>query len=596
LALIGADRELAAREHSFQEALKGLEVKDQEIKELEQRLERSRQRRSRNIPSLEESLQALREEPGEFKEELLSASKVRRVHRMLLSERLFFERLKLQRDLFWLELAQALGGLKRGRAPSQGFLEKQHLILEAAEQERREDDLQTRCEGWRRAQNSVRTKKESGFYELRRELLEHYEALADLCMREEWVLGTQSRLGEIARFHLERYERETRGIGYYLWRGLLSALMGLLILIISRWFSGFTRRLAGRKAEERELKQDSILSDAPAEAEAEAQHLRTQRREQLKRLRSLGSLLLYLSGLSSLWLGSALLAARYIWSIPISLTTLIDWIEHPLFILGAQSVSLLSIISVIWWILFSVWIAGAINSFILDLLEHFAIEPGVQNTIGTITRYIIILTGTALGLSAAGISMEALAMIFGVIGIGIGFGLQNIASNFISGFIILLERPIRKGDFIQVGEMVGEVKKISARATTIETRNAVTVIVPNAEFISNEVINWTLGSGERVRAQVQVGVAYGSDLTQVRRCLLRVARKHRDVLKWPRPWVEMGGFGDSSLDFQLHIWTERIRELPQLLSELNQGVDEAFREAGIEIPFPQRVYHIEAED
>ena len=191
-----------------------------------------------------------------------------------------------------------------------------------------------------------------------------------------------------------------------------------------------------------------------------------------------------------------------------------------------------------------------------------------------------------------GIGLGALAVVFGVIGIGIGFGLQNIASNFISGFILLLERPIRKGDFVQVDDMVGEVKSISARATILETRDAVTVIVPNSEFISGRVINWTLGSDERVRSQVSVGVAYGSDVHLVRRLLLQVARAHPGVLKSPRPWVEMTSFGDSSLDFRLHIWTRRIRGLPALMSDLRQSVDIIFREHDVEIPFPQRDIHV----
>ncbi|MEZ4472872.1 MAG: mechanosensitive ion channel [bacterium] len=225
-------------------------------------------------------------------------------------------------------------------------------------------------------------------------------------------------------------------------------------------------------------------------------------------------------------------------------------------------------------------------------MEHFAVDQGLRDVVGTFARYLVILLGIIFGLSAAGIPLTAMAAIFGVLGIGIGFGLQNIASNFISGFIILLERPYRRGDFIQVGDMVGEVKEIRARATTIETRDAVTVVVPNSEFVVGRVVNWTLGQNERLRAQVRVGVAYGTDLGLAQRLLLDVARAHPDVLSWPPPRAEMSGFGESSIDLVLHIWTRRLRTLPGLLSDLYIAVDQRFRENGVEIPFPIQTLHL----
>ena len=142
--------------------------------------------------------------------------------------------------------------------------------------------------------------------------------------------------------------------------------------------------------------------------------------------------------------------------------------------------------------------------------------------------------------------------------------------------------------------MVGQVREISARATTIETRDAVSVVVPNSEFVSNRVVNWTLGADERVRTQVRVGVAYGSDVALVEQVLMEVAEGCGGVLRFPEPAVHLEGFNDSALTFALHVWTNHIRALPELVSDLNKSVDQAFRARGIEIPFPQRTVHVKA--
>jgi hypothetical protein len=179
----------------------------------------------------------------------------------------------------------------------------------------------------------------------------------------------------------------------------------------------------------------------------------------------------------------------------------------------------------------------------------------------------------------------------GVLGVGIGFGLQNIANNFVSGLVLNVERPIRVGDFLSVGELVGTVQRIGTRCTEIRTLDEVAILVPNSRLLENEVINWTHGD-PRCRLHVRLGVAYGSDVGAVRAALLEAARNHPDVLGDPRPRVQFVGFGESSLDFELLVWTRDPRDQNRLKSDLHFRVEALFRRRGIQIPFPQRDLHL----
>ncbi len=219
-------------------------------------------------------------------------------------------------------------------------------------------------------------------------------------------------------------------------------------------------------------------------------------------------------------------------------------------------------------------------------------ELGVRQAVGTIFQYLFVFIGLLVILSTAGIDLTTLNVLAGAIGIGVGFGLQTIANNFISGLIILFERPIKVGDRIQVGEITGDVVRIGARATTIKTNDNIDIIVPNAEFISSQVINWS-HSDREVRLHVPVGVSYTSDIDEVRNVLLEVAASHHGVLKVPSPDVMFKEFGESSLNFDLRVWTaDYITKTKVLQSDLNFAILKKFRECGIEIPFPQRDVHV----
>jgi len=228
------------------------------------------------------------------------------------------------------------------------------------------------------------------------------------------------------------------------------------------------------------------------------------------------------------------------------------------------------------------------------LEDRANLEHGIASAIGSITRFVIILIGSIIIIQSAGIDLSALSILAGALGVGIGFGLQNITNNFISGIIILFEKPVKVGDRIEVGEIAGDVINISVRATTILTNDNISIIVPNSEFISNKVINWS-HNDRNIRFKVPVGVSYNEDPEQIKKILLQVGLDNPNVLKNPEPFVFFEGFGDSSLDFILAVWTATYTDRPKTLkSELYYEIFRRFRENKIEIPFPQRDLHIKS--
>ncbi|NHZ73275.1 MAG: mechanosensitive ion channel [Nitrospirae bacterium] len=222
-----------------------------------------------------------------------------------------------------------------------------------------------------------------------------------------------------------------------------------------------------------------------------------------------------------------------------------------------------------------------------EFLPRLPLQRGIPYAISTLARYVILLSGFALALVAAGLDLSKATFLAGAFGIGIGFGLQNVVNNFVSGLILLFERPVQVGDAIEVGTLLGEVTDIGIRASTVRTFQGAEVIVPNGNLISKEVVNWTL-SNRRRRVEILIGVAYGTDPEQVIEILLGVAKAHPDVQEDPAPSVVFTGFGDSSLDFQLKCWVERFELAVEVASELRVAVNRALADAGIEIPFPQR--------
>jgi len=261
--------------------------------------------------------------------------------------------------------------------------------------------------------------------------------------------------------------------------------------------------------------------------------------------------------------------------------------------LPAIKLSLVQIFLLVALLIGVFWISSRTKRFLFNrLLADSGLERSLQYAIAQIVSNIVLVVGIFIVLENTGIHLAALAVFAGAVGVGIGFGLQNIASNFISGLVILTERPITIGDRVEVAGIAGQVEHIRARSTVIRTNDNIMMIVPNTKFIDSPVTNWTYGD-RRVRFRIPVSVAYGSDIVKVRDTLLAVAGENQHTLKEPAPSVFLENFGENAIDFKLVVWSSEMSARPsRYRSNINFAIAEKFREAGIEMPFPQRDLHI----
>jgi small-conductance mechanosensitive channel len=261
---------------------------------------------------------------------------------------------------------------------------------------------------------------------------------------------------------------------------------------------------------------------------------------------------------------------------------------------GTVSLSLGDVVAFV----FTIWLTTQISRFLRfvleeDVLPHVALPRGVPAAILTGVQYTILAAGFLIAIGAAGIDLSKFGLIAGALGVGIGFGLQNVVNNFVSGLILLFERPVQVGDTIEVGGLQGEVKRIGIRSSSIRTGEGADVIVPNAALIADRVVNWTFSDRTR-RIDLEVGVAYGSDPGKVTAILLETARSQAEVLSLPEPVALFTRFAESALTFQVQVWC-RVELGGRVRSELGIALHDALRAAGIEIPFPQRDLHVKVE-
>src|SRR5881227_3208198 len=257
--------------------------------------------------------------------------------------------------------------------------------------------------------------------------------------------------------------------------------------------------------------------------------------------------------------------------------------------LPAIKLSLLQIFLLVALLIAVFWISSRTKHFLFNrLLADSGLDRSLQYAIAQILSNIVLVVGVFIVLENTGIHLAALTVFAGAVGVGVGFGLQNIASNFISGLVILAERPITIGDRVEVAGVAGQVQQIRARSTVILTNDNITMIVPNTKFIDSLVTNWTYGD-PRVRFRIPIGVAYGSDLEKVRNVLLGVARENSHVLTQPEPTVFLETFGESSINLELVVWSKEMSYRPRRFrSDLNFAMAQKLREAGVQIPSPQR--------
>ena len=264
--------------------------------------------------------------------------------------------------------------------------------------------------------------------------------------------------------------------------------------------------------------------------------------------------------------------------------------------IGEVNISVQMILLVVIILYLTTIISWVIQAFVdSQFMTPRKMDIGVKESLKRLTHYALFTVGFLVAVSMAGLGLQNLSIVVGALGVGIGFGLQNIVNNFVSGLILLFERPVKVGDVINIDQDWGTITKIGLRSTIFETFDRSEIIVPNADLIAQKVTNWTFSS-KIVRVVLPVGVAYGSPLEKVLEILTRAAKENPDVLSYPPPSPIFTGFGNSSIDFELRVWIQTIDDRLKVYSELGVQIDRLFREEGIEIPFPQRDLHLRSID
>jgi small-conductance mechanosensitive channel len=274
-----------------------------------------------------------------------------------------------------------------------------------------------------------------------------------------------------------------------------------------------------------------------------------------------------------------------------SIDQLSEIAHRPLARLAGGPITIASLVTGFLIVASAYVLAGLAGRGIPRLLDRQQVAAGARFAIAKMVRYAILLLGITVALTSIGVRLDALLAASTVVLVGLGFGLQNIAQNFVSGLILLIERPVARGDFVRIGDTLGSVADIGLRATRVVTRDEVTIIVPNSELVTARVINHSVPT-TNLRIAVKVGVAYGTDPERVKRLLLTLAGKDADLLRDPAPEVRFDAFGESSLDFSLLVWIGTPRDDLRAASRLRFAIEATFRAEKIGIPFPQRDIHI----
>ncbi len=260
--------------------------------------------------------------------------------------------------------------------------------------------------------------------------------------------------------------------------------------------------------------------------------------------------------------------------------------------IGSASFAISNIVAFVLTLFFGYLVASITRAILGEgILPRLKLARGLPNAIATITHYVLLVLIFLLALAAAGVELSKFTILTGALGVGLGFGLQNVVNNFVSGLILLFERPIRVGDLLEIKGVSGEVTKIGFRSSTVHAFDGSDLIIPNAILISEQVTNWTL-TGTRRQVFLHIHVAYGNDPTKVRDLLRDTVSKHPEVLPFPKPTALFLGFGDSALNFEVRFWAPRPEAVPELKSDVALSIAAALDEAGIMVPIPKRHLHI----
>jgi small-conductance mechanosensitive channel len=270
-----------------------------------------------------------------------------------------------------------------------------------------------------------------------------------------------------------------------------------------------------------------------------------------------------------------------------------SYLSIHLFDIGKTNVTLWLILNVIFFIVLLIYLTGKLKKWVLEFLQKKShVSTGVGEAIATIVRYIFVVIGCIVILQTMGIDLSSLVVLAGALGVGLGFGLQNIVNNLISGIIILFERPIKVGDRVVVGEVQGNVTEIKIRSTTVVTNSNIAIIIPNSQFISEQVTNLSY-TDDRIRYDIPIGVGYNSDPNIVKQALLEVAAEEEGILPEPPPKALFLEFGDFTYNFVLRVWTSQYLKTPKAFySQVNFKIWQKFKDYNIEIPFPQQDLHL----
>ena len=264
--------------------------------------------------------------------------------------------------------------------------------------------------------------------------------------------------------------------------------------------------------------------------------------------------------------------------------TFVDLLNYQLFVLGEANITPLTVLYLVLLTIGLIYLSRkAVDILVKYLLARTSLGIGARQAIGTIVRYIVLFVGFIIILQTVGIDLTTLNVLAGAVGIGIGFGLQNIANNFISGLIVLLERPIQAGDRIEVGKVVGQVVAVGPRATRIKTNDNITIIVPNSKLISENVVNWSY-KNNIIRIRVPVLVPPGTDIGLARDIMLEAAREHPDVAEKPGPRVNLISYDEDGIEFELRVWSSSSLHKPAALrSDLNYAIFGELEAKGIKL-------------